>query len=208
MKVKRYLAAWLLVLPCLLAAQNEIKQHQFGISFEAGSVFHTGEADEINTVPLVEKEKGFQFALGILHHWQLNHALAFRSQAMIRFIETDAASPEILIEDYQTDLVVLSFPVHVLLGLTKVKFEPYVVLGGRYELEIAEDRAIELPDFNKDNTFAIDMGIGMTFDFEKYGFRMRPELLTSFGVTNLWETTFERNDLRRNMVSFRLIFQG
>lgn len=227
MKVIGLWAIVLLVFPCLLSAQSDVnkapekqrlfggktidrkvKSHQFGISLEGGFVYQTGEADENSPTPTVVKEQGTHFSLGVLYHWQFKYAFALRTQALIDFQETRANASAIFAEDYRTDLVNIAFPVQLLMGLSNVKYEPYVVLGGRFGLELAEERTNELPAFNNNNTFAIDMGIGMTFEFEKCGFRVRPELLSSFGMTNLWETSFSRDDLKRNTVSLRLIFHG
>lgn len=187
-------------------SQMEVPRHQFGILVSGVLVEQIGflPANAAN-IPYQE-EIGSGFSLGILYQYQLNRLIALRPQAMINFRETAHYNETIQREDLSTSFVHTVFPVHALFSVYKWKLAPYLAVGGRYELEVAEVRNDDLPEVTKDNTFAIDAGVGMTFQGKKFMFR--PEILASWGANNIVDLPAFSGDVRRNSLEVRLIFQG
>lgn len=191
-------------------SQTEVSKHQYGILMGGTLVEQIGflPANAAN-IPYQE-ETGSGFSLGILYQYQINRLIAIRPQAMITFRETTHYNETIQREDLSTSFVHTVFPVHALFGVYKWKFTPYLAVGGRYEIEVTEERKNnsneDLPNATKNNTFAIDAGVGMTFQAEHFLFR--PEILASWGAQNILDLPNVDADIRRNSLELRLIFQG
>jgi hypothetical protein len=190
--------------------QTEVSKQQFGILFSGVLVEQIGHLPINSSNIPYQEEIGSGFSLGILYQYQINRLIAIRPQAMISFRETAHYNDAIQREDLSTSFVHTAFPVHALFGIYKWKFIPYLAVGGRYEMEIAEVRKNNnnesLLDVTKNNTFAIDAGVGMTFPTKHFLFR--PEILASWGANNILDLSNVNADVRRNSLEIRLIFQG
>ena len=186
-----------------LTAQENTKKHQFGIQFGVSYLNFTG--DYAPTFSPLSQESGSTFSLGVLYENRLNAVFSIRQKALIVFKQTDYSQLQGMEGEYTTDFATVSFPLHVLMTYSKSKLKPYVLAGGRFEYELVEDRG-DLADIYTDNHWSADIGVGMQFEFDR--FIMKPEFISSFGLTNMIDEPNFQGDVRQQLYQIRILFQG
>ena len=159
----------------------------------------------------LESERGVGFSMGIFYRWRLNENFAIVPQAVLAFQDNkvDFRLPNQTTQRVKIEPVTIEFPVHLVFTKNFGKgISPSVSLGAKYIYDIGEREG----DFQEDlkrNDLALDVGGGVEIDFKK--FKMKPELLYSFGTINLRDNTNELLNhevgfIIRNKFSIRMMF--
>jgi len=213
-KIKILLA--LLVITQFAFAQAPVspKSYSMGILLGAdyGSLIAKSRAPgSILEYTTLESEKGWGFSLGVFYRLRLNDNFAIVPQAILAFQDNkvDFRLPNQTTQKVEIQPVTIELPVHLVLTKNFGKsISPSVSLGARYIYDISEKES----DFQQDlkrSDFAIDIGGGVEIDFKK--FKMKPELLYSFGTVNLKNNNndlldYEIGRIIRDKLSIRMVF--
>lgn len=214
-KIKILLA--LLVITQFAFAQAPVSPKTFPMGIILGTDFSHLQARSgpISNSPLeyttLETEARLGFNLGILYRFQLNESFDIVPQAILSFQENtvDYRTQNQTIEKTTIQPLTVELPVHIV--FTKdfdKKISPSVSLGARYIHDITKREGDYQQDL-KHNDFAIDLGGGLEINFNK--FKMKPELLYSFGTTNLRNNNndlldYEIGRIIRDKLSIRIVF--
>ena len=159
----------------------------------------------------IESERGVGFSLGVFYRLRLNKNFTILPQAILAFqnANVDFSLPNQTIQKVEIQPLTIEFPVHFVYTTNFSKgINPSIAIGARYIYDITE-RADDLQQDLNRSDFALDIGGGLEFDFKM--FKMKPELLYSFGTTNLRNNNndllnYEIGKIIRDKFSIRMTF--
>lgn len=212
-KIKILLA--LLTIAQFAFAQTPVspKSHSMGILLGIDYSNLAAETREPNA-PIIrelESERGVGFSMGIFYRWRLNKNFAIIPQAILAFqnAKVDFPLQNQTTQQLEIQPVTLEFPVHFVYTTNFNKgINPSLSLGARYIQDITK-REGDLQKDLKRNDLAFDVGGGLEIGFKK--FKMKPELLYSFGTINLRNNNnnlliYEAGRIIRDKFSIRMTF--
>ena len=166
-----------------------------------------GIADEINQIELLQR---VGFSLGIFSKIRLSPMVSIVPQAIVS-LQSSRIAYDIGADGPRELLVApatLEFPVHLTFTKPGVqKLKPSITFGGRYITDISSEDDAGLQFGQHD--FALDLGIGMRW--KNKSFTVQPELLYSFGLSNLREPGSDIlsqsfDGIYRDKISLRFMF--
>jgi Outer membrane protein beta-barrel domain len=196
------------------AHAQDLKRLSFGVSMGVAAQrlnLKTYDNKPNLTVPTIQKH-GTGFDLLVMARYKFNNNLSLR--VMPGFLFQDMAllykSPdEVHVE--KRDFVEATVPIHIVYNWQmNTRFVPSFIAGANVGYNINAGNTMNKMAINRTN-FGVDVGLGSEFKFQK--FNCRPELIYTFGNSNLSvPSNIPYNaiirSLTRDRVTFRLIFFG
>lgn len=166
-----------------------------------------------NEIRSLEAQNKLGFSIGIMGQYHITENFAIAPQAIISFQESrlnydfeNQAQFEQTIEPANVEI-----PIHFVFTnqQSEKRYSPSAFLGARYIHGLATKDNVDYQLDIKRNDVAIDFGTGVEIKFNK--FKMKPELMYSFGLLNLADSnadiyTAAIDHMSRDKISFRLVF--
>jgi len=213
-KIKILLALLAIAQFAFAQAPVSPKSHSMGILLSMDYSNLMAKSRESNNVPeytTLETEAGWGFSMGVFYRLRLNENFAILPQAVLAFQDNkvDFRLQNQTTQKVEIQPVTVEFPIHLVFTKNFGKsISPSVALGAKYVHDISEREGDFQQDFNRSN-FALDVGGGVEIDFKK--FKLKPELLYSFGMTNLKNNNndllnYEVGRVIRDKFSIRILF--
>jgi hypothetical protein len=204
---------FILVCTTLVAQSQNIKNFDFGIStgVSAQRLFLKTNDKPNLTVPTVLKN-GVGFDLLVMARYRFNNNLALRVMPGICFQEFELlykSTDETHIENRSLVETVLPIQINYT-WQTKTRILPTLIAGATVAYNINPGNEKNRMAVNRMD-LGVDIGVGGEIDFKK--FKCRPELIYTFGNSNVSAASNVSYNaiirtLTRDRITFRLIFFG
>jgi hypothetical protein len=204
---------FLLLFSAINAFTQDLKRLDYGISIGVSAQrLNLKTYDNPNlTMPTIQKH-GNGFDLMIMARYRFNKSLSLRVMPGVSFQEMQLlykSTDETHLE--KREFVETVLPIHIVYNWqTKTRFVPSFIAGANVAYNINPGSKTNKMAINRTN-FGVDVGLGGEVKFTK--FSCRPELIYTFGNSNMSATTNITynaiiRSLTRDCVTFRLIFFG